>query len=98
LKCEEVGTTNGEELIKLHQDEESRLYKIIRHAISGLPQETKRPGCHTSQIVLAFPLGDFDGPSMVSQNVYAFLPIRDYGFKVSNFITAKRFPAKHSSS
>ena len=84
LMCQHVRTANGGELIKLHQDEDCRLYKIIRHSISGLPPEPKRPGCHDSQIVLAFPLGEFEGTSMPPQNVYAFLPIRDYGFKVSN--------------
>lgn len=98
LTCQDVGITNGEELIKLHRDEDCRLYKIVRHSISGLPPEPKRPNCYESQVVLAFPLGEFEGASMASQNVYAFLPIRDYGFKVSNHMIAKRFPAKQSSS
>ncbi|CZR50455.1 uncharacterized protein PAC_00327 [Phialocephala subalpina] len=81
LTCQNVGTTNGEELVKLHQDEDCRLYKIIRHSILDLPPEPKRPNCYESQIFLAFLLGEFEGTSMASQNVYAFLPIRDYGFK-----------------
>jgi hypothetical protein len=88
LTCHDVGATNGEELIKLHQDEDCRLYKIIRHSISDLPPEPKRPNCCESQAVLAFPLSELEGASMASQNVYAFLPIRDYGFKVSNNMTA----------
>jgi hypothetical protein len=98
LSCQDVGTTNGEELVKLHQDDDYRLYKIIRHSFSGLPPEPRRPNCYGSQVVLAFLLGEFEGALMASQNVYAFLPIRDYGFKVSNRMIAKRFPAKQSSS
>jgi hypothetical protein len=89
LVCQPIRSTDGEELIKLRQDEECRSYKMIRHSISGLPPEQKRPGCHESQIVLAFPLDEFEGRSMPTQNVHAFLPIRDYGFKVSNFIVFK---------
>jgi hypothetical protein len=89
LKCQNVETTEGEELISLLQDEDSRSYKIIRHPVSGLPSEPKRPGCHDSEILLAFPLDKFEGPLIASQNVYAFLPIRDYGFKVSNFRRTK---------
>ena len=98
LMCQDVETTNGEELIKLHQDEDCRLYKIIRHSISGLPLEPKRPNCDESQIVLAFILNELEGAPVVSQNVYAFLPIRDYGFKVSYHMVVKRLLAEQSSS
>jgi len=98
LTCQDVGTTKGEELIKLHQDENCRLYKIIRYSISGLPPEPKRPNCYESQLVLASLLGEFEGVSMASQKVYAFLPVRDYGSKASNHMIAKRSPTKQPSS
>lgn len=89
LRCQDVETTEGNELISLLQDEDSRSYKIIRHPISDLPPEPKRPDCHESEILLAFPLGKFEEPLIASQNVYAFLPIRNYGFKVSKFRLTK---------
>lgn len=85
LRCQDLETTEGKELVKLLQDGDSRLYKIIHHPISGLPPEPKRPGCHESEILLAFPLDQFEEPLIASQNVYAFLPIRNYGFKVGKF-------------
>lgn len=82
-----------EELISLLQDGDSRSYKIIRHPISDLPLEPKRPDCHESEILLAFPLrrslSIVEEPLIASQKVYAFLPIRDYGFKVSMFRLTK---------
>jgi len=83
LRCQDVEAIEGEELVSLLQDGDSQSYKIIRQPISGLPPEPKRPDCHESEILLAFPLGESSEPLPASQNVYAFLPIRDYGFKVS---------------
>jgi hypothetical protein len=89
LRCQDVEAKEGEELVSLLQNGDSRSYKIIRHPISGLPPEPKRPDCHESEILLAFPLDKLSEPLIVSQNVYAFLPIRDYGFKVRKFRLTK---------
>ncbi|KAI0544642.1 hypothetical protein F4679DRAFT_589289 [Xylaria curta] len=57
-------------------------YYVIRHDIDELPLEPRRMNKTKSTIELAFPTtADCDEPVVESQQVYAFLPIRDYGFK-----------------
>ncbi|KUJ23972.1 uncharacterized protein LY89DRAFT_712924 [Mollisia scopiformis] len=46
-----------------------------------MPQESKRQGVSSSEIVLGFPIGKDGQPRRESQQAYAFLPIRDYGFE-----------------
>ncbi|KIW74370.1 hypothetical protein Z517_12310 [Fonsecaea pedrosoi CBS 271.37] len=73
-----VGTSHGETAIELTRDGEVTKYLISSHIAQNLPVEPKRPGAHQSQILLAFP--DITDQTLISQKVYAFLPIRDYGF------------------
>ncbi|TGJ84215.1 hypothetical protein E0Z10_g4585 [Xylaria hypoxylon] len=60
-------------------------YLIFRHTASHLPTEEKRAGWNESEIILAFPMGLWASASLVGlskpNNVYSFLPIRDYGFQ-----------------
>jgi hypothetical protein len=87
LRREDRTTSDGEELITLQEHHSgSRTYKIIHHLATDLPFDPKRPDCNQSEIILAFPFGDSNERQMESQNVYAFLPIRDYGFKVSTWM------------
>ncbi|KAM0283500.1 hypothetical protein ACHAQH_002451 [Verticillium albo-atrum] len=69
-------------MITLMNDGVKKLYLVWRHTVNKLPKDTRRPGISSSEVVLAFPL-DRDGetPLIERQNVYAFLPIRDYDFK-----------------
>lgn len=65
-----------------------RSYFVWRHPIKRMPTESRRPGISTSEIVLAFPNSGYEGvkklqPLIESQNVYAFLPIRESGLPVS---------------
>ncbi|KIW89714.1 uncharacterized protein Z519_09870 [Cladophialophora bantiana CBS 173.52] len=53
-------------------------YKIIESEIPGMPLETKRPGLSECSVSLGFPVSGFEVAK--SQPVYAFLPIREYGF------------------
>jgi hypothetical protein len=67
-------------------------YIIFRYPVSDLPEEEKRKGCNESELVLAFPTSVASPPgqqqeeqkevSPTTHEVYSFLPIRDYGFKV----------------
>jgi hypothetical protein len=50
-----------------------------------MPQESKRQGVSSSEIILGFPITDDNQPRRESQQAYAFLPIRDYGFEASLF-------------
>jgi HSP90 family molecular chaperone len=65
-----------------------RNYLVWRQTANNMPTETRRPNISSSEIVLAFPNTGFEGeqklqPVIESQNVYAFLPIRNSGLPVS---------------
>ncbi|KAH8077483.1 hypothetical protein BXZ70DRAFT_696693, partial [Cristinia sonorae] len=56
-------------------------YLVVEHKLPINTYEPKRSGIEQSQITLAFPLTMQDEPVIEDQSVYAFLPLRDYGFK-----------------
>ncbi|EEY15701.1 conserved hypothetical protein [Verticillium alfalfae VaMs.102] len=66
----------------LMNDGVKKQYLVWRHTVNRLPNDARRPGISSSEVVIAFPL-DKDGetPLIERQSVYAFLPIRDYDFK-----------------
>ncbi|KIW93628.1 uncharacterized protein Z519_06233 [Cladophialophora bantiana CBS 173.52] len=74
-----VSTSHGETAIELNRDGAVMKYLVSSHSARNLPVEPKRPGASESQILLAFP--DVVDQPLTSQKVYAFLPVRDYGFK-----------------
>lgn len=68
----------------LYAGEETSRYLIRTHVIKDLPKEHKRPNWLQTKILLAFPIAEFpEQPRLTPQNVYAFLPIRNYGLKVT---------------
>ena len=68
----------------LQRGDKKRDYLIREHRVDSLPFEARRPGYSHSELLLAFPIGHGPNiPILGPQNVYAFLPIKDYGFKVS---------------
>jgi hypothetical protein len=75
-----IKENNGRETIILRHDETSLSYIIFRHPVLQMPEDQKRKGCNQSEILLAFP-SDSDICTK-PQSVYAYLPIRDYNFKV----------------
>ncbi|KAI9763964.1 MAG: hypothetical protein M1840_008998 [Geoglossum simile] len=76
-----LGSDVDEEMVTLMQGSTCLRYIVRRHRVDGLPPEPKRPGCSQSEIVLAFPIeSNSEEPRSSPQKVYAFLPIRDYGF------------------
>lgn len=74
---------NEYEMINLTQDNVTTSYLIYRHKITNLPPEDKRSGVNSSEIVLAFPVDQNIEPLIEPQQVFAFLPIYDFGFSVS---------------
>ncbi|CAG9982412.1 unnamed protein product [Clonostachys byssicola] len=62
-------------------DQQILHYLICQYTAQDMPKEEKRPDCRTSDIMLAFPKLDDSNPRTRSQMMYAFLPIRDCGFK-----------------
>lgn len=75
----------GKEAIRLRDDEKGMNYLVIRYRARNLPSEEKRDGVRESELLLAFPVDDDNQPKLDAQEVFAFLPIRDYGFKVAFF-------------
>ena len=58
-------------------------YNVYSFTCENMPSEKLREQIETSKVVLAFPLDDDDSqPLNQTQAVHAFLPVRDYGFKV----------------
>jgi len=69
-------------VISLQQDSKIFKYIVSKHRAKELPFESKREGVHESQILLAFPVTETLEPKLEQQQVYAFLPVRDYGLQV----------------
>jgi hypothetical protein len=57
-------------------------YLLFRAQATGMPSSAKRLGQITSDIILVFPVDDEGKPRVGSEQVYAYLPIRDYGLGV----------------
>jgi hypothetical protein len=62
---------------------DSRNYLLVKHMVKAFTGEEKRQGIERSEIILAFPLEADETPYIdEEQYVYAFLPLRRYGFRV----------------
>lgn len=82
------GSSDTASTMVLMRDGVKKHYFVYRQEAAKLPREARRPGISSSEIVLAFPHTGINGdrpvrPVIESQNVYAFLPIRNAGFHVS---------------
>jgi hypothetical protein len=73
-------------------EKETEQYHVIKKQVYGLPRhdnrtyaddvkEEERPDA-TAEVVLAFPIDPYSIPVIKTQHVFAFLPIREYGFSV----------------
>jgi hypothetical protein len=60
-----------------------RLYWITRRREHNMPQDDARKGIDYAEVVLAFPLDENSIPVLEEQHVYAYLPLRKVGYKVS---------------
>ena len=58
-------------------------YIVTDHKVENMPEERKRAETNYSRMVLAFPVDRQWRPIVAEQQVYAHLPIRSFGFKVS---------------
>ncbi|KAK3364627.1 hypothetical protein B0T25DRAFT_576849 [Lasiosphaeria hispida] len=77
----EVGLGKGWETVELHHGTFQERFLVTKYQAEGLPAESKREGLVASEIRLAFPISHKGVAQTGRQRVYAFLPIRDYGFK-----------------
>ena len=78
---------NGDEqVVTLDNNGQQVSYVTVRFSVKNMPTEPKREGCTRSEIMLAFPIFEDIRVEFDSQQVYSFLPIRDYGFKVRHYL------------
>lgn len=74
---------HGHTVTELEMGCEKATFVVVRHQIRQLPNERRRQNCTGSELALAFPISDSSAVvECGTQNVYATLPIRDYGLKV----------------
>lgn len=79
------GMFHNEPGIRLTHNDTSMNYVVAKHEAKGMPSEPKREGVRESEILLAFPVDERGDSNPEPQQVYAFLPVADYGFKVSYY-------------
>ncbi len=84
-----AGTTNLIKTVETLQDPEEKIvqethYHIVKQQLSDLPADNARPDIDECEVVLAFPIDEDSKPLISRQEVFAFLPIRSYGFSVSS--------------
>lgn len=71
-------------------------YVVHQHLLSNMPREERRPGIASTRILLAFPMNEDHEPIVTDQDVFAFLPIRSYGFKVGDHTDSPAPTINHS--
>jgi HSP90 family molecular chaperone len=57
-------------------------FHVFTKRVENLPKEATRPDIQSADVVLAFPLDHNDVPLENHQYTYAYLPLRNLGFKV----------------
>jgi len=82
---DEVSGSKSYQLVTLRHGKIRHSYSVFSHKVINLPSEKNRVNITQSQILLAFPIQDEQEARVDPQRVYAFLPIRDYGFKVWSY-------------
>jgi hypothetical protein len=70
-------------LVTLRDRQTDHRYMVKPYVAHGLPPQTRRQNRSKAKILLAFPVVHDAQRQLPNCNVYAFLPIRSYGFKVS---------------
>lgn len=58
------------------------LFQIFRKDASELPEDKLRSNVDQTRVELAFPIYEDNLPKIEGQEVYAFLPLKDFGFNV----------------
>ncbi|KAK5991426.1 Heterokaryon incompatibility 6-like protein [Cladobotryum mycophilum] len=66
---------------KVYRDKVAEPHVVFRYPVSQLPRTSERLDRTTSEIVLVFPQGLSRSSSIPTTKLYAYLPVRNYGFK-----------------
>jgi hypothetical protein len=75
-----------EGLIELHSGGTSARYFVTHFSMRNPEASAQDLGKRASKISLGFPFSDEGSPIITSQLAHAYLPIRDYGFKVRSLL------------
>ncbi|KAG9198551.1 hypothetical protein G6514_009853 [Epicoccum nigrum] len=71
-----------DQIVQLKTGEKSVNFVTKTHVVRSLPREARRKDWTETNVLFAFPLPSAnEGPTLETRNVYAFLPIRSYGFR-----------------
>lgn len=62
----------------------SKEYIVHRYTAKKLPPVPQREGIDSSEVVIAFTVDNEATPVFTTQKVFAFLPVDDFGFRVSD--------------
>jgi hypothetical protein len=77
IRIRNIWTTNR---TRRAGEEQSDEYFVVRHLANNMPEDKTRQGIDSSEVVLAFPF-QRGQPTFHRQKAYAFLPIRESGFR-----------------
>jgi len=72
--------------VTLECDGHLQSYRVFHHQVTHTQEDPKRIGCKQSDMLLAFPSESPPENDYPTQSVYAFLPVRNYAFKVISHI------------
>jgi hypothetical protein len=72
------------EVLELSDEGSTASFVVRRRLVTGLPPEPRRGNETESEVIIAFPIGPNASPCPQLQDVFAFLPIKDFGFKVGS--------------
>ncbi|KAF4633887.1 hypothetical protein G7Y89_g4233 [Cudoniella acicularis] len=79
-RTDEEAGDGSRRITRLNHNDQTQNYLVSQHTVKTLPPEPKRPGRTESAIMLAFPIASTQEALIEPQQVYSFLPVRDYGF------------------
>ena len=71
------------EVLELFDNDTKASFVVRRRLVTGIPRESRRGNEFQSEVIVAFPIGPCDSPYPKLQDVFSFLPVKDFGFKVS---------------
>lgn len=77
-----AGSGLGYSAVDLFKDGARQRYMLTVHVARDLEPSLRRPGRTESELVFGFAVSDNGVPILSPQSVHAFLPVRNYGFKV----------------
>lgn len=61
-------------------------YWITRQRVKHMPNDRARKNINEAEVILAFPIDPDESPVLADQLVFAFLPLRKAGYKVSQVL------------